>query len=274
VITYWNKSAERITGYTAAQAVGRACRDNMLNHVTANGTQLCLTQCPLSACMEDGNVREAEVFLHHVGGHRLPVVVRASPIRNAAGEIIGAVESFSSNTEVIETRRQIRKIRRTALTDPLTEVGNRKRLESHLRMAVAEFGQQGAVGLIFADIDHFKEFNDTYGHAIGDKVLRMVARTLRHNLRSVDMIGRWGGEEFLAIMHEIDSLELLKNLADKLCALVERSHLDLHGRKLEVTISVGATILLPTDTLESLVHRADQLMYQSKQAGRNRVTVG
>lgn len=81
VITYWNKGAERITGYAATQTIGHSCRDNLLNHVTANGIQLCMTNCPLAAVMEDGHVREAEVFLHHKDGHRMPVVVRATPMR-------------------------------------------------------------------------------------------------------------------------------------------------------------------------------------------------
>ena len=69
-ITYWNKGAERITGYSAAETIGRGCRENLLNHVTADGVQLCQRDCPLAAVMEDGNEREAEVYLHHANGHR------------------------------------------------------------------------------------------------------------------------------------------------------------------------------------------------------------
>src|SRR5512142_1670458 len=97
VITYWNKGAERITGYKAAQVIGRACRDNVLNHVTADGTELCDAECPLAACMWDGKVREADVFLHHADGHRVPVLGRAAPLRDEAGNITGAVETFSSD---------------------------------------------------------------------------------------------------------------------------------------------------------------------------------
>src|SRR5512146_1588532 len=78
VITYWNKGAERITGYSSTQTIGRSCRDNLLNHVTASGIQLCQNHCPLAAVMEDGKEREVEVFLHHANGHRLPVAIRAA----------------------------------------------------------------------------------------------------------------------------------------------------------------------------------------------------
>ncbi|HEX2620296.1 MAG TPA: PAS domain S-box protein, partial [Phototrophicaceae bacterium] len=108
VITYWNKGAERITGYSADQTVGHACRDNLLNHVTANGIELCLTNCPLAAVMQDGHEREAEVFLHHKDGHRMPVVVRATAMRDGEGNIVGAIETFSSNVDVLTTRRKLK----------------------------------------------------------------------------------------------------------------------------------------------------------------------
>jgi PAS domain S-box-containing protein len=81
VITFWNKGAERISGYSSQQVIGHSCRDNLLNHVTAHGVQLCQGQCPLAACMEDGRPREADVFLHHADGQRIPILVRAAPMR-------------------------------------------------------------------------------------------------------------------------------------------------------------------------------------------------
>lgn len=274
-ITYWNKGAERITGYKGEQVVGRSCRDNLLNHVTANGAQLCQSQCPLAACMLDGNVREADVFLHHADGHRVPVLIRAVPMRDAQGKIIGAVETFSSDPGGATVRQQLRELRRTARTDALTGIGNRLHLEGRLRALLAEYeSQSGGAGVVFIDIDQFKQFNDAYGHEVGDQALRMVAATLKHSLRETDVVGRWGGEEFLAILYEVASAEALKTICDKLRALVEFSHLDVADESLTVTISVGATLLQPDDTSESIVRRSDRLMYQSKQAGRNRVSLG
>jgi diguanylate cyclase (GGDEF)-like protein/PAS domain S-box-containing protein len=275
VITYWNKGAERITGYSAAQTLGRACRDNLLNHVTANGVQLCMTNCPLAAVMENGGEREAEVFLHHADGHRVPIVIRASPIRNGKGEIIGAVESFSNNASTVDTRSKLRALRREVTTDPLTGIGNRKLLEGRLTAAIAEYqNSSGAAGLLFMDVDHFKLVNDTFGHSTGDMVLRMVTQTLRLALRATDTVGRWGGEEFIAILYEIQDQGALKAAAEKVRTLVECSRLDLNEKRLAVTISIGGTMLQPGDTPELLVRRADALMYRSKQAGRNYVTIG
>jgi diguanylate cyclase (GGDEF)-like protein/PAS domain S-box-containing protein len=275
VITYWNKGAERITGYTAGQTIGRSCRENLLNHVTANGVQLCTHNCPLAAVMEDGKEREAEVFLHHSDGHRLPVVIRASALRDADGQIIGAIESFSNNDSLIEARRRLRQLRQIAMTDPLTGIGNRKYLEGRLSAAIAEYqNNASAAGLLFIDVDYFKQVNDSYGHNTGDHILRMIANTIRYALRASDTVGRWGGEEFIAILYDVPHQNALHAAAEKVRTLVEYSRLDVDGHGLTVTVSIGGTLLRPGDTPDSLVGRADQLMYQSKQTDRNCVTLG
>jgi len=275
VITYWNKGAERITGYPATRTIGRACRDNLLNHVTANGVQLCMSNCPLAAVMEDGNPREAEVFLHHADGYRVPVVVRATAMRDSTGKIVGAIESFSNNAPVVDARRRLSEMSQIVRTDLLTNIGNRKHIEGRLHAAIAEFeNTQTPAGLLFIDIDHFKRVNDTYGHDVGDKVLCMVAKTFRHMLRATDTIGRWGGEEFVAILYETFDEKTLFKTAEKVRKLIEASHLDINDQSLSVTISIGATRFYSNDTPESVIQRADGLMYRSKQAGRNCVTVG
>lgn len=274
VITFWNKGAERITGYSAPQTIGRACRDNLLNHVTANGVQLCQDHCPLAAVMEDGKAREAEVFVHHADGHRVPIAIRASALRDQDGNIVGAIESFSNNSSVIEARGKLKELRRAAMIDALTGIGNRKFLEGRLRAVVREFQHNESVaGILFMDVDHFKQFNDTHGHNIGDQVLRMVAKSIRYAVRATDTVGRWGGEEFVAILHDVPELSMLHFPAEKVRHLVRYSRLDVNGTHLTVTLSIGATLLQPGDTPETVIQRADKLMYHSKQAGRNRTTI-
>ena len=275
VVNYWNKGAERISGYSAEAMIGHSCSDHLLNHVTADGTPLCQDHCPLAACMSDGLPREAEVFLHHADGHRVPVLVRGAALRDASGEIVGAVETFSTDTSARAMRSEVRELRRSTQHDALTGVGSRGYLEGRLRAMVAEFqGREPAAGLLFGDVDRFKSFNDIYGHDVGDRVLRMVASTLRDNVRSDDVVGRWGGEEFVVLVYETSSEADVVGLGEKLRALVEASRLDLPQESVTVTISLGATLMRPGDSPESLVRRADQLMYRSKDAGRNRVTGG
>ncbi|MBI9051982.1 MAG: sensor domain-containing diguanylate cyclase [Anaerolineaceae bacterium] len=275
-ITYWNNGAERITGYKAGQVMGLSCRDNLLNHVTGEGQALCQNGCPLSACMTDGVPREADVFLHHADGHRVPVLVRAAPMYDDDNKIIGAVETFSTDMGASSMRHELQELRQSMEMDKLTNIANRQFIDTRLHGMVAEqaLRKNPSAGILFLDIDNFKNVNDTYGHDVGDKVLRMVAQTLNKNLRRSDVIGRWGGEEFLAILYDVNSDIAIRNVAEKLRMLVEFSRLDITEISLSVTISIGATMLSDSDTIESVVNRADQLMYTSKKAGRNQVTVG
>lgn len=96
-ILYWNQGAERISGFRADEVLGKRCSDNILMHVTDDGTNLCLNGCPLAATMEDGQLRESEIYLHHKEGHRVPVLVRTAPLRDAGGKTIGGAEVFSDN---------------------------------------------------------------------------------------------------------------------------------------------------------------------------------
>ena len=275
VITYWNRGAEQISGYTAEQVLGRSCRNNLLNHVNDHGLELCNEHCPMAATMKDGKPREAYVYLHHAEGHRVPVQIRATPIRDKSGNIVGAVETFHRGVSPEKTERRLRKLQQTALLDPLTAIGNRRHLENRLKTSMLDYHEHHLpLGLLFCDIDHFKNLNDTYGHNMGDRVLRMIAQTLRVNIREADTTGRWGGEEFLVILHDVDNDSLLM-IGEKLLNLVRNSHLTLPDKRtLSATISIGGTLVRENDTIVSVVDRADRLMYQSKANGRNRVTIG
>jgi diguanylate cyclase (GGDEF)-like protein/PAS domain S-box-containing protein len=275
IITYWNRGAEQISGYNAEQVIGKSCRNNLLNHVTDNGLELCKEHCPMAATMQDGKPRKAYVYLHHADGHRVPVQIRSTAIHDESGSIIGAVETFHKGVSPESAERRIRKLQQTALLDPLTSIGNRRHLESRLKTSMMEYHENKfPFGLLFCDIDHFKMVNDTFGHSLGDNVLRMVAQTMRSNIRETDVMGRWGGEEFLVILKDIN-LELLFKIGEKLIHLVRQSHLSSSdGHIVSVTISVGGTLVNKADTIDSLVDRADRLMYQSKANGRNRITIG
>ena len=126
--------------------------------------------------------------------------------------------------------------------------------------------------MIFVDVDQFKQVNDTFGHQTGDLVLKMVAQTLVKNCRSFDLVGRWGGEEFLCVISKLKDADQITIIAERLRALVESAWVSLPDCSLHVTISLGVTLARLQDTPETLIHRADGLMYRSKAAGRNRFT--
>ncbi len=272
-ITYWNKGAERITGYPANEVIGKNCADNLLMHSDKRGNILCLTLCPLAECMVSGREQSDEVFLRHKDGHRVPVSVRVAPIEDEQGRIMGGVEIFTDNTPAAVAFERLAELERIAYLDPLTGLANRRYAEITLRSRIEELERYGWLfGVIFIDIDNFKDVNDQFGHEAGDEVLRMVAKTLQNSVRSFDIVSRWGGEEYLIVIANVEGDELLAT-ARRCRALVEQSFVP-GKRLLRVTISLGATLARKEDTVETIVKRADELMYKSKEAGRNSVTTG
>lgn len=275
LITYWNPSATALTGYPAEEVVGRFCFDNILQHVDAGGKNLCRSGCPLAATIADGEPREVEVYLRHRDGQRVAVKVRSMPLRDASGRVTGAVEVFSENEAALAARRHQADLERAAMSDPLTLVANRRFADGALAANLAEVKRLNwRLGVILADVDHFKEVNDTNGHAAGDRALRSIAATMAGAVRIYDLVARWGGEEFLVLCPGTDEADLLR-LANRLRVLVNRSGVRLDdGTTLPLSISVGATTAREDDTVETLVARADTALYRSKAEGRNKVTMG
>jgi diguanylate cyclase (GGDEF)-like protein/PAS domain S-box-containing protein len=272
-ITFWNKGAERITGYTEAEVVGSFCNENILRHVTDTGLHLCLNGCPLHQTLLDGKQRESFVYLHHKSGHQVPVQIRVIPMLDE-GVVIGAVEIFNDTHELRELEANLENLKVLAMKDQLTSLANRRYTEIFLDAKMQELDKLGIpFGIAFMDIDKFKVFNDTYGHEVGDQVLKMVSKTIGGIIRATDLIGRWGGEEFVAIFSGVNEKELWM-LSEKIRMLVENSALEIEGKELQVSISLGCTVVTEKCSLESAVKKADDLMYESKEKGRNRTTIG
>jgi diguanylate cyclase (GGDEF)-like protein/PAS domain S-box-containing protein len=272
-ITFWNKAAEQITGFAKSEVLGKRCADNILRHVDDRGNSLCEGACPLSHSLSDGLKRSASVFLHHKNGYRLPVAIGVSPIKDSRDKIIGAVEIFRDDSATVAALEKIKNLEDLAYLDGLTRIANRTYVQTFIISKFNEFRRLGlSFGVIFADVDQFEQLNDTFGHQTGDEVLKMVAQTLEKNCRSFDLVARWGGEEFLCVVAKLTGPDHIISIAERLRFLVESSWLSLEDRALRVTISLGATLAQIQDTPETLIQRADDLMYQSKAAGRNCLT--
>lgn len=272
-ITFWNRAAERITGYRESEVKGRRCADNILRHLDEWGHELCVSGCPLAKTLKDGKIRDSEIYLHHKEGHRVPVSVRVSPVFNEADRIVGAVEIFSDNSSRLDILREMESLKKEAFTDGLTGVANRRFAEMNLTHRMSDLTAFNVpFGLLFLDIDDFKKFNDTYGHDVGDRVLIMVAATIANILRKMDLVSRWGGEEFVVILPNVDAGKL-SEVAERIRRFIEKSWITVDGEELRVTVSLGGAMASPEDSLETLVKRADGKMYESKRMGRNRVTI-
>jgi diguanylate cyclase (GGDEF)-like protein/PAS domain S-box-containing protein len=273
-ILYWNQGAETITGYKAGEITRRFCFDNILNHVDENGVGLCFDGCPLKATIEDGMEREAAVYLQHKSGHRVPVKVRTMPLHDSENNIIGALELFTENKDEVSLRNSLESYKKQSFEDPLTKAANRRYFTAIIESKIREFKIMGtAFGIAFLDIDNFKLVNDTHGHEVGDKVIKVLAETVQSTYRKNDSLGRWGGEEFIILFSDV-SADGLMIAAEKIRKLVAASSFRFSNQELKITISIGATIVLENDDPDSIVTRADQLMYISKKSGKNMVTFG
>jgi diguanylate cyclase (GGDEF)-like protein/PAS domain S-box-containing protein len=273
-ILFWNDMAEKITGFSSTEIIGSSCKDDILVHVDDRGNKLCTGLCPLAKTMMDGQQRSVLIFLHHKKGHRLPVHVKTTPFYDEEGRIIGGIEMFNTSVHSDEEQKRIQELERLAYLDELTGIPNRRYFITTLQRKLVEWEHFGSRSAVFmADIDHFKHFNDTYGHEIGDHVLKMVAATLTKSLRGDDICCRWGGEEFTGII-QTGKNEDLREILERVRLLIENSYFIEDGNRISVTLSFGGTVVQRTDREESWIKRADRLMYTSKDEGRNRITIG
>jgi diguanylate cyclase len=178
----------------------------------------------------------------------------------------------ASRQEIEQLQQNLETVRHESLTDPLTTLANRKFFDAELRKFIAKAKAGGQpLTLLLSDIDHFKAFNDKFGHLIGDQVLRLVAMAVKQHVTQQDIAARYGGEEF-AITLPKTALRSAVSVADHIRRavmhkeLMKRSSGERLGR---VTVSIGVALLRPTDTPQSLIERADRCLYAAKRNGRN-----
>ncbi|PLW77446.1 GGDEF domain-containing protein [Cohaesibacter celericrescens] len=180
----------------------------------------------------------------------------------------------ASQAQVMELRESLDTIRYESLTDDLTTLANRKHFDRTLEHAMQDANETGEpLTLLITDIDHFKQFNDTFGHQTGDQVLRLVAVAVKQNVKGQDIPCRYGGEEFAVILPRTNlrqAVAVAENIRKAVMAkeLIKRSTGENLGR---ITISIGCSVFTPGDHAQDLIERADQCMYTAKRQGRNLV---
>jgi diguanylate cyclase (GGDEF)-like protein/PAS domain S-box-containing protein len=264
-IVFWNQGAEKISGYSFEEVQGRFCGDGLLQHVDFDGNIMCGSGCPLTATIKDGANHEVDVYLKHRDGHRVPVKVSASPVYNADGEIIGAVERFTDITPQLADRTRLDRLSHEVNTDPLTGIANRRYMEMTLHDRLHRFRSfDEKFGVMFIDMDGLKEINDDHGHAIGDCAIKVVSKTLEATFRSEDIVGRWGGDEFLVVLKKVD-MQVLEKIKQKVKKIIWETKLpDTCGGR-RVSVSIGLAEVEEYDSPQSLVARADYAMYEDKE---------
>ncbi|MBK1718887.1 EAL domain-containing protein [Thiocystis violacea] len=256
-----NRAFTEITGYDESEALGRSPR---LLRSGRHGESF------YRAMWEDltrtGQWR-GEIWNRHKQGRIYPELLTISAVLDGAGELTHYVAVFSDISQIKHSEEQLEYL---AHHDPLTGLPNRSLFQTRLEQCIQRAKRyRRRVGLLFLDLDRFKEVNDTLGHHVGDGLLKQVAEVLSRQVREVDTIARLGGDEFVIILEDIPAARFAATFADRVMEDFARPFL-VEGRELFITASIGIS-LYPDDgaEIETLVRHADIAMYQAKNGGRN-----
>lgn len=216
--------------------------------------------------IDETDHRNYEIELQKKDGTNIPVNISATTVRDKKGKFLF---SFAFIKDISENKKIQERLQELAQTDRLTGVKNRLKLEEVLALEIkrSQRYMESRFSIILFDIDRFKDVNDTYGHDVGDEVLKSVSRLAEKNLRDSDMFGRWGGEEFLIILPGTD-LEQGKKVAQKLRKIVEKGEMP---NSIKITASFGVSEFKEGDSIDTLIKRADNRLYDAKRTGRNKV---
>jgi diguanylate cyclase (GGDEF)-like protein/PAS domain S-box-containing protein len=275
-IVYWSAGAERITGYSADDVVGKHCYDNVLVHTDLNGKQLCFDGCPLEDCIEHGIERTVtEVFLKSRDGRRLAVYVKTATFEEGGHtygvEVFGELESVAGR----ELAAQVQELSDSSVTDELSGLFNRRYFDASLEQRFALFKRLGQrYGVLHLDIDEFKAINDSLGHKAGDDAIRFISTVLSSGARKMDVVSRYGGDEF-AVVCSLSTANELEAYGTRLLTMVRDSHFAVaEDAGMRLSLSAGGTLVGSGDSDErSALERADAAMYTAKRAGRDRLAI-
>lgn len=283
-VTHLNAAAKKFHGYDSLHMLldsgGQAL--NCVNVAEDTGAcgrtehcRECLVRRSVGKAAQGGSIfREATrmELVDNQGSHEVHFMVTASPfLYEDRSLILLILEDISELKQAEEKLQRMNELlERQATIDPLTGIFNRLRFNDLLVQGMDEARRyQFPISLIMFDIDHFKTVNDSYGHLVGDRVLKEIVAVIGTIIRKVDIFARWGGDEFMVLSTHTDR-ESMRILAEKMRLAAETCRIeDCHP----ITCSFGVTKLMDQDTIESFTGRVDATLYLAKNQGRNRVRV-
>ncbi|TVP60311.1 MAG: EAL domain-containing protein [Halomonadaceae bacterium] len=267
-VVYLNPVAEKASGWSQEEAVGRPVNDVLvpIDEETGKPTRNLIE---IVTETEEISRHSVDILLRKRNGDFLPVENVAAPLRDSQGHFMGVVTTFR---DVSRIRALTEKLGYLAGHDPLTHLPNRMLLHERLSLELAHAARHDSrVALLYLDLDLFKDVNDSFGHSTGDLLLQQVAQRLSKCVRRADTVSRLGGDEFAIVLTEFGNLDHLCELCEKIAEQI-RAPYTIKSETIEISTSVGISIY-PEDgnEPETLIQHADMAMYQAKERGRNHI---
>lgn len=262
-ILYWNSSAKTITGYRFDEVAGKSW-EQIIACINQNGQKVDAINNPTAQTAENTARREQRLSLAHKDGHPVPVLLRSFPVYNDNAELTGFIYLITDNSRQKTEQAKMNALTKTAYIDSLSELFSKQYLENRLQTLLsAALDTRKAFSILYVHITDFREFNEKYGVARADQLLKMTAKTLSSAISAPSLIGRWHGASFIVIAETVNK-SLLLLLANKLKALVAETKFDIGEETVPIQLSVGYAISQNYDNVNYLIERAIKASLEEK----------
>jgi len=255
-IIFWSDGAERITGYLRHEVVGRPCAGRTLSQCDQNACETCGHECPVGTAIQNAHPAEADGYVHHKEGHRIPVHVWAVPVRDAHGSMIGAVESFEDTHQTEDREHREDSLKNSGCLDEVTGIASHAIMQSHLRETLGTFAElQVPFGVLYFRLEGLDVFRANFGAEAASGMLRVVAHTLEFAVWRTDHVGRWGDDQFMVILNGCTT-DALRSVGDRIGRMLASDGIEWWGEKRSLNVSIGRAAAQFGDTAESMLERA------------------
>lgn len=264
-IVLWSEGAERVSGllrheaigqtYIGHSCIGHSYIGETLVHWDELQCELRSEDCPLAQAMKTAQPVEAIGFLHHKKGHEIPVRVRAVPVRNAHGSIVGAAEIFEEQPHASLDHRE-NNLHLPGCVDEVTGIANHLMMQAHLRETLGTFNEvQVPFGILCFRLEGLDHFRASFGPEAASSLLRVVARTLEGALWRSDHVGRWSDDQFVVILNSCRE-DAIAAVRDRLRRMLASDGIEWWGERRSLPVSIGQATVQSSDSVESMMDRA------------------
>lgn len=269
-VLYWNPAAEKLLGFSAEEMRGKRCVDMPLGCSFTNSSRIG-AHCPAIVAYATGKAKTLEMFMRRKDGKDILLRNTLVPLADEVGKVRELVSFFVPLTDANYDQGLIKAIYETATRDPLTCLPGRKFMEVCLDEAMEIYRRTGQpFAVLFADVNNFHDINNTYGHAAGDDLLRAFGLALRKYGRKADKFCRWGGDEFVGLLH-LRHPEDIKGAAKRFLKIAHNCEVTEDGKTISCRAAIGITVVRDDDTIKSIVSRADHYMYLAKKRKEDQI---